>query len=390
MPLSRFKVLDITRVRAGPTAVRQLADWGADVIKIEAPAALDKAQGMGGARHGPDFQNLHRNKRNMTLNLKSPAGRDVFMRMVRQADVVVENFRPDVKARLKVDYPACREANPRIVYASVSGFGQSGPYRMRPGFDQIAQGMGGLMRITGMPGQGPMRVGVPIADLASGLYAALGIMVALLEREESGEGRWVHTSLLEAQIAMLDFQAARWIIAGEVPPQAGNDHPTSIPTGVFDTADGCINIAASGDEMWRRLCTVFEDEALSKDPLYASGQARSDNRKSLNRKITEHLSKAGSAKWIERLNEAGIPCGPIYHIDEMWADAQVEHLAMKTPTQHPILGEVNVVRNPVNIEGLPAADYSHTAERGEHTAEILGEFGLTDDEIKGLEAEGVL
>ncbi len=390
MPLSRFKVLDMTRVRAGPTAVRQLADWGADVIKIEAPAAVDKAQGMGGARHGPDFQNLHRNKRNMTLNLKDPAGRDVFMRMVRQADVVVENFRPDVKTRLGIDYPACREVNPRIVYASVSGFGQSGPYHRRPGFDQIAQGMGGLMRITGMPGQGPMRVGVPIADLASGLYAALGIMVALLEREESGEGRWVHTSLLEAQVAMLDFQAARWIIAGEVPPQAGNNHPTSIPTGVFDTADGCINIAASGDEMWRRLCAVFEDDALRDDPLFASGEARSENRDALNRKIAEHLKNAGSAEWVERLNEAGIPCGPIYFMDEMWADAQIEHLAMKKPTQHPILGEVNVVRNPVNIEGLPPADYSHTAERGEHTDEILGEFGFADQEIEEMKTGGVL
>src|ERR1700726_2470735 len=256
MPLSRFKVLDLTRVRAGPTAVRQLADWGAKVIKIEAPPS--PGEGLGGPRLGPDFQNLHRNKRSLTLDLKSPDGIEIFRKLVRDTDVVVENFRPDVKQRLGIDYPALKQINPRLVYASISGFGQSGPYRDRPGFDQIAQGMGGLMSITGLPGQGPVRVGIPVADLSAGIFTAMGILIALLEREISGEGQWVQSSLLAAQIAMLDFQAARWLIAQEVPGQAGNNHPTSIPTGVFKTKDGHINIASAGNDMYQRLCTVLE------------------------------------------------------------------------------------------------------------------------------------
>ena len=390
MPLSRFTVLDLTRVRAGPTAVRQLADWGARVIKIEAPAVADKAEGMGGARHGPDFQNLHRNKRSMTLNLKESAGRAAFMRLVERADVVVENYRPDVKSRLGVDYAACRAVNPRIVYASISGFGQDGPYRLRPGFDQIAQGMGGLMWITGLPGQGPVRVGVPIADLASGLYASIGIFVALLEREETGEGRWVHSSLLEAQIAMLDFQAARWTVAGEIPPQAGNNHPTSIPTGVFETADGFINIATSGDGMWRRLCDVLGDPDLRDDPRYSTAAARSANREPLNERIQAHIGERASAEWIDAFNDAGVPCGPIYRMDEMWADPQVERLQMQRATRHPALGEVNVVRNAVNIEGVPAMPYSHSAERGEHTDEVLREFGFTAGEIDDMRSRNVI
>src|ERR1700693_3757325 len=226
--LSRFTVLDLTRVRAGPTCVRQLADWGANVIKIEIPAELDTGEPLGGPRDGPDFMNLHRNKRSITLNLKSPEGVAAFKKMVKKADVVVENFRPDVKQRLSIDYKALRRINPRLIYASISGFGQSGPYAERPGFDQIAQGMGGLMSITGLPGQGPVRVGIPIADLTAGLFCAMGILIALLERETSGKGQAIETSLLQAQIFMLDFQAARWLVNGEVARQGGKHHPTRI------------------------------------------------------------------------------------------------------------------------------------------------------------------
>src|SRR5918995_947805 len=285
--LSRFTVLDLSRVRSGPTAVRQLADWGANVIKIEMPEAVEAGEKPGGPRHGPDFQNLHRNKRGLTLNLKFEAGRNVLRRLVAQADVVVENFRPDVKHRLGIDYESLKAVNPRLVYASISGFGQDGPYRERPGFDQIAQGMGGLMSITGLPGQGPVRAGIPIADLSAGLFCAIGILTALLEREQSGEGQWVQTSLLQAQIFMLDFQAARWLIKQDVPKQAGNNHPTSIPTGVFTTADGYINVATTGGAIWERFCTALEAPDLMQREEYKTSAARSQNRHALNAEINQ-------------------------------------------------------------------------------------------------------
>ena len=389
-PLSRYTVLDLTRVRAGPTAVRQLADWGANVIKIEPPEKMDRSIGMGGARHGPDFQNLHRNKRGLTLNLKTESGRAAFMRLVRRADVVVENFRPEVKERLGIDYEACRAENPRIVYASVSGFGQDGPYRFRPGFDQIAQGMGGLMSITGLPGQGPVRVGVPIADLAAGLYTAIGILIALLQRDVDGEGQLVHTSLLEAQIAMLDFQAARWLIGNEVPEQAGNNHPTSIPTGTFRTSDGYINIASGGEPMWRRICEVLSAEDLRDHPDFSDSEARSRNREQLNAKLGEYFLQKSSHEWIEELNEAGVPCGPIYRIDEMWSDPQVRHLEMPRVVNHGLLGEIKVVRNATNLARDANVAYRPAPERGEHTIDILREFGFSDEEIETLREENSL
>ena len=389
-PLSRFTVLDLTRARAGPTAVRQLADWGANVVKIEAPASVDTAAGMGGARHGPDFQNLHRNKRCITLNLKAAQGRDAFMRMAESSDVVIENYRPEVKNRLGIDYESVRAVNPRIVYASISGFGQDGPYHQRPGFDQIAQGMGGLMSITGLPGQGPVRVGIPVADLTAGMYLALGVLVALLERESSGEGQWVHTSLLQAQISMLDFQAARWLMDREVPPQAGNNHPTSIPTGVFPTADGHINIAASGDRMWKRLCEQLGAEALAADPDYETDDARSDNRDALNARLSEHLKTRSSAEWIADLNAAGVPCGPIYAIDEVFEDPQVKHVQMAKAVDHPALGRIELVNQPVRLSRAEGLEYSATPERSQHTDEVLGEFGFAEDEIERLRTSGVV
>ena len=389
-PLARFTVLDLTRVRAGPTAVRQLADWGANIIKIEPPESIDEAKTMGGPRHGPDFQNLHRNKRGMTLNLKADVGREAFFRMVKRADVVVENFRPDVKDRLDIGYERCKRENPGIVYASISGFGQEGPYRLRPGFDQIAQGMGGLMWITGLPGQGPVRVGVPIADLASGLYTAIGILTALLQREETGEGQWVHTSLLEAQIAMLDFQAARWLIANEVPEQAGNNHPTSIPTGVFQTRDGYINIACSGEQMWQRLCDVLGAGDLYRDERFSNGGVRLINRDVLNEHLQKYFVGQDSAHWIDALNEAGVPCGPIYKMDEMWSDPQVMHLKMSRSVNNSVMGDCDVVRNATNLSNAPDLPYRASPERGEHTDEILSEFGFSEGEIAAMKEENVV
>jgi crotonobetainyl-CoA:carnitine CoA-transferase CaiB-like acyl-CoA transferase len=387
LPLSRFKVVDLTRVRAGPTAVRQLADWGAQVIKVE---SVEGDGGMGGARHGPDFQNLHRNKRSITLDLKKPEGLEVLHRLVRDADVLVENYRPDVKHRLKIDYESLKAINPRLVYGSVSGFGQDGPYRDRPGFDQIAQGMGGLMSITGLPGQGPVRVGIPVADLTAGIFCAMGILIALLEREVSGEGQWVQSSLLQAQIAMLDFQAARWLIAHEVPGQAGNNHPTSIPTGVFKTADGHINIAAAGQEMFRRLAGALGVPRLAVDPDYADDKQRLKNRDKLNAAIEEITKTKSSAEWIEILNRAGVPSGPIYRMNEVFADPQVRHLGIAQAVDHPKLGPIELVGQAVALSRTPSKLMTASPERGEHTDAVLKELGYGADDIARLRAKRVV
>ena len=383
--LSRFKVLDLTRVRAGPTCVRQLADWGADVIKVEMPEGLDQGDPMGGPRMGADFQNLHRNKRGLTLNLKAAEGVAVFKRLVESADVVVENYRPDVKHRLGVDYAALSAINPRLVYASISGFGQDGPYAGRPGFDQIAQGMGGLMSITGEPGRGPMRVGIPVADLCAGLFAAMGIMTALLERESSGQGQWVQTSLLQAQAFMLDFQAARWLMAGEIPQQAGNDHPTSIPTGVFNTSDGAMNIAASGNAIWARCANVLGHPEWLDDARFNSGAARSQNRHALNALIDAATRTGTTAHWVETLNEAGVPCGPINNMQQVFEDVQVQHLGIAQA-----LDGTRYLGQPFTLSRTGSEITSHPPAIGEHTDAILAEAGYGVDEIAKLRAAQVV
>jgi len=392
LPLSHIKVLDLTAHRAGPTAVRQLADWGAQVIKIEPPPPPGSTtDSMGGNRHGFDFQNLHRNKQAITLNLKSKEGHAIFMKLAKKADVIVENYRSDVKYRLKVDYKSVKKVNPKIVYGSIAGFGQSGPDAARPGVDQIAQGMGGLMSITGEPGKGPMRVGIPICDLTAGLLLAQAITLALYNRERTKKGQWVHTSLIEAQIFMLDFQAARWLMKGEVPKQAGNDHPTSIPTGVFPTSDGYINIAAAGDSMWKRFAKALGAAELIDHPEHASSALRSQNRKALNERISEVTKTNSSAYWIAALNKAGVPCGPINTIDMTFAEPQVKHLGIARDVKHPKLGNIKVVGNPINMTASPQPKkLKPTPDLGQHTNAVLKGLGFTPKKIEELRAGGVV
>ncbi len=390
LPLNGLLVLDLTAHRAGPTAVRQLADWGADVIKIEPPGEA-KGDVVGGNRHGFDFQNLHRNKRGMTLNLKTPEAHAIFMKLAEKADVVVENYRSDVKYRLKVDYDTIAAVNPRIVYGSISGFGQSGPDATRPGVDQIAQGMGGLMSITGLPGQGPVRVGIPIADLTAGIFLSQAILLALIQRAQTGKGQWVHTSLLEAQIFMLDFQASRWLIAHEVPGQAGNDHPTGIPTGVFPTADGHINIAASGAGLWERFCKAIGWEQALSNPDYANGGLRSKNRKALNEQIGAITRTKPSAYWLETINKAGVPCGPINDIAGVFAEPQTRHLGIARAVHHPALGDIRVVGQPINLTDNPQPDVlGPTPDLGQHTDSILADLGYDTAAIADFRERGVI
>ena len=389
--LDRFTVLDLTRVRSGPTCVRQLADWGANVIKIELPAHLDTDEGMGGPRHGSDFQNLHRNKRAMTLDLKSPDGIAVLKRLVERADVIVENFRPDVKHRLGVGYKQLSKINPRLVYASISGFGQDGPYRDRPGFDQIAQGMGGIMSVTGEPGRGPRRAGIPIADLSAGLFAAMGILTALLEREVSDKGQEVQTSLLQAQVFMLDFQGARYLNGGEVPGQAGNNHPTSIPTGVFKCKDGFINIAASGQAIWERFARVVGGEAWIAQAAYKTSKDRSKNRDALNAEIEKKMKAKTVGDWVETLNAAGVPCGPINDMKGVFTDPQVKHLKLaESIATKDARGTVGVIAQPFTLSRTPSRTVLAPPERGEHTDAILKEHGFSKSEITALRKQGVV
>jgi len=385
--LSDYLVLDLTRVRSGPTCVRQLADWGADVIKIEAPN--DKSA-MGGPRTGPDFQNLHRNKRSMALNLKSEEGKKIFKKLAEKADVVVENFRPDVKYRLGIDFNSLSTKNPGLVYASISGFGQDGPLADRPGFDQIAQGMGGLMSITGEPGRGPMRVGIPIADLCAGLFAAQAIFIALLERSKSGKGQWVQTSLLQAQAFMLDFQAARYLMDGDVPKQAGNNHPTSIPTGVFKTSDGFINLAVAGELIWKRLAETLERPEWCDDERFAINESRSQNRDLLNAEIEKITITQTSTFWVDKLNEAGVPAGDINDIGQVFQSPQIQHLGLaQTMTSHE-RGDTRVVGQPISMSRTPSYIAAPPPLAGGHTDTILSALGYSAAEINKLREDSVI
>jgi crotonobetainyl-CoA:carnitine CoA-transferase CaiB-like acyl-CoA transferase len=385
-PLAGIKVVDLCIARAGPTCVRVLADFGADVIQVVRPQVSDIDNSL------PNFdrENLHRNKRSIAINLQTDAGKEVFYRLVKDADVVVENFRADVKHRLKIDYETLRALNPRVVYGSISGFGQDGPYAARPGVDQIAQGLGGVMSVTGPPGSGPWRVGVPISDLCSGIYLANGIMAALLEREHSGEGQWVQTSLLEAMVAMLDFQATRWLIGGEVPPQAGNDHPTAFPMGVFEARDGLVNIAASGDRMFRSFLSVIKAEELAEDERFATPKARNGHREELRLLVNERLKNHTCSELIEALNAIGVPCGPVLSIDQVFEDAQVRHLAMAGQVESPHYGQLTLVRSPVRFSrsysGLKAA----SPRPGGDTLEVLEALGYTQDEVADLKGQGAI
>jgi len=389
LPLSGYKVLDLTIARAGPTAVRLLADWGADVIKIEPPAT---AGSITGTRRGPDEQNLHRNKRGLCIDLKNKAGHVLFLDLAKQADVIVENFRADVKHRLQIDYESVRAVNERVIYASISGFGQEGPYRDRPGVDQIVQGMSGLMSITGEPGRGPMRVGIAISDTAAGMFLGQGILLALLDRERTGMGQWVHTSLLESMLSKLDFQGARYTMLGDVPAQQGNDHPTAFPMGTFACADGFVNIAAPTERMWASFLDAVEDDDLRHREEYASARDRIHHKQQLKVDMESAIASFSTLELVEKLNDAGVPCGPINDIKEGFDNPQTEFLRMQVPAPHADLGDVQLIRSPINLSrhAHPEAFHHAAPDPGEHSRDVLASFGIDEARIKSLVEEGAI
>lgn len=392
-PLSDIRVLDLTIARAGPTAVRLLADWGAEVVKVEPPPRKDgKGNSVTGGRRGPDEQNLHRNKRSLAIDLKKSEGQALFHELVEQSDVIVENFRSDVKYRLCVDYETVKAIKPGIIYASISGFGQDGPYATRPGVDQIIQGMSGLMSVTGEPGRGPMRVGVAISDTSAGMFLGQGILLALLHRERTGEGQWVHTSLLEAMMSKLDFQGARYTMKGEVAGQQGNDHPTQVPMGTFEAKDGFVNIAAFGDVMWKRFCDALSADGLFADPDYQSVRDRSSKHEKIKADMNKVTSQLLVGDLVRILNEAGVPTGPINNIGEGFEDPQVKHLKLAKPAPHPELGDLSLVRSPINLSLFPQSDSFDSAapDPGENSETVLRDMGFDESRIVSLKEEGVI
>ena len=380
MPLSDVTVIDLTIARAGPTAVRQLADWGANVVRVESPEGGFEA----GGRSSPDYLNLHRNKRSLVIDLKHPEGQATLHRMVESADVLVENMRSAVKYKLGFDFESLSKVNPRIILGSISGFGQDGPYGQRGGVDQIAQGLGGMMSVTGLPDQGPVRAGVAISDITAGLQLAIGILTALHERQRTGKGRWVHTSLLESMVGMLDFQAARWTVAGENPPQEGNDHPTLGPMGMYKTRDGYINLAASGGRLWEAFCHELGVDNWLEDPRFSTVASRRTNKTELNQLIEELLDGDTSENWVLRLNAVGVPCGPVNTVAEVFDDPQVKYLEIAKPVEHPVSGHIEILKNATNIEGVSSDIRMPSPLKGEHSRELLIEFGFTEPEIDRL------
>ena len=388
LPLSHIRVIDLSRVRAGPNCVKFFADFGADVIKVE--RVDGGGDPMGDNRYASDYVNTQRNKRGMALDLQKPEGVAVLKKLVETADVVVENFRPDVKHRLGVDYEALSAVNPKLIYTSISAFGQEGPYRKRPGFDLIAQGMGGLMWLTGYDGQGPLRVGVSPADLCAGYFAAMGTMIALLEREKSGKGQWVQTSLLASQIMLLDYQAMSWLMDKKVPIQRGNDHPQIVPTGMYESSDGYFTLSTVGNDSYLRLCAAINAPDLATDPRFATASLREKNREAMNEAINNATKLRTTAEWVELLNDEGVPAGPIYKLDEMFADPQVQQTEIAQPLQHPKLGEVKIVGQAIKLSRTPAQFRLPPPEHGEHTDQILAEAGFAPGEIEELRRQKIV
>jgi CoA:oxalate CoA-transferase len=391
-PLSAIKIIDVTAALSGPYCTMLLGDLGAEVIKIEEPQAGDMLRKSGPfiGGEGSYFLYGNRNKKSMTLNLQKEKGRDILLQLVKNADIFVENFRPQVKYRLRIDYPTLRDINPGLIYCSISGFGQNGPWADRPGFDQIAQGMSGLMSVTGSLGSGPTRAGVAIGDSVAGIFAAYGVLAALFEREKSGLGQFIETSLLEGLVALLGFQAGKYFATGETPLPQGNDHATIAPYGTYRTKDGYMNIAAGTEKMWEKLCEILGAENLVVDSKFQTIPGRVENKDLLREILEKRLVKKTTSEWVEILNEGGIACGPIYTIDQVFNDSQILAQEMVSEVEHIKAGKIKMIGFPVKISRTPCKTSLPPPILGQHTQEILGDLNYSQEEIAELKQNGIV
>ena len=391
--LEGIKVLDFSRALAGPYCTMMLADMGAEVIKLEMPGKGDDSRSYGPPfveGESAYFMSVNRNKKSLTLNMKSEGSTEIIHRLIKQADVLVENFRPGVMERLGWGFQRVKEMNSKIIYCSISGFGQDGPYRMLPGFDQVMQGMGGIMSITGEPGGPPIKVGVAIADISGGMFAAYGILAALYNREKRGRGQMIDVSLLDSQVALLTYQAGAYFASGEIPQPVGSGHPLIVPYQAFKAKDVYFNIAAGNDKLWKMLCKAIGLEKVMDDPKFATNAKRVENREEIVKIISDIIITKNGEEWLKILTDAGVPCGPIYTMDKIFTDPQVLHRQMLKELDHPKIGKVKVTGVPIKLSDTPGEVGTAPPILGQHTQEILTELGFSDQDIKKFRQEKVI
>ncbi len=391
--LDGIRIIDFSKALAGPYCTMLLADMGAEVIKVEMPGSGDDSRGWGPPfieGEAAYFLSVNRNKKSITLNLKDPKAKEIALKIIEKADIVLESNRPGVMTKLGLDYETVKKINPGIIYCSISGFGQTGPYSKRPGFDQVIQGYGGIMGLTGEKGGGPLKVGIAVTDIATGMFAATGILTALYHRERTGQGQHVDASMLDGQVSWLTYQAGRYLASGNVPQRIGSAHPLIVPYQDFEASDGFINIAAGNDNLWKKFCAVTDLSDIADDPKFATNPKRVENRDEVVEIVSKKINTKTMQEWLDILNDAGVPCGPIYTVDQIFNDPQVLAREMLVEVDHPKCGKIQVTGSPIKLSETPAEITTHPPMLGEHNSSILQEFGFSEEDITKLKEDKVI